>query len=76
MKNTSMVEIPEETYEELLQIEQKYLCIMKKFEEVLKNSSEEGKFLELFELLYRCHIKKLEKVFGKNFLTFLENLFQ
>ena len=62
MRNTTIVEIPEETYKELLEIEQKYLCIMKKFEEVLKNSSKEDKFLELFELLYRCHNKKLEKI--------------
>ena len=62
MKNPKMVEIPEETYKELLEIEQKYLRILKKFEEVLKNSSEEDKFFELFELLYKSLDKKLDKI--------------
>jgi hypothetical protein len=59
MKTPQMVEIPEETYKELLEIEQKYLGIMKKFEEVLKKSSEEDKFLELFEILYKSLNKKV-----------------
>lgn len=66
MKNHIMVEIPEETYKELLEVERKYLCIMKKFEEVLlcvdESPEQEEKLVELMLQLYRCRSKKLEKV--------------
>ena len=70
MKNPQMVEIPEETYKELLEIERKYLSIMKMFEEVLKSSEDcpetDEKLVNLLEHLYKCYNKNLTKVLGKS----------
>ena len=70
MKNPQMVEIPEEMYKELLEIEQKYLFTMKKFEEVLKNSEDcaetDEKLVNLLEHLYKCYNKNLTKVLGRS----------
>ena len=55
MKNPIMVEIPEEMYKKLLEIERKYLFLLKNFKKVLgssdNNSEKFEKVSELFENL-------------------------
>ena len=66
MKNPKMVEIPEETYKELLEIAQKYFGTMKKFEEVLKNSSKKVLVIsEKFEKVPKNSLQKPKKHWEK-----------
>lgn len=52
MKNSTMVEIPEETYKELLEIEQKYLFLLKNFKKVLESFDDSSKKFEKVSELF------------------------